>query len=226
MTETTPSTASWITAPGTDPQHPILRTRFTPRDRVTSARLLVSGLGAFHAHLNGSRVSADELAPGQTHFGTTVLLNAYDVTDLMNQGANALAVEVGRGFYAMNTPNVWGWHAPSWKGSCRALAELHLEYADGSTEAIITGPHWKASTGPITADSMYGGEDYDCRLDLGDWTSADFDDSPGRCRDRRLSRRRADDHPGGARPGAGGRDLRRLAGCSSVHGAGSPTSAV
>ncbi|HEY5783274.1 MAG TPA: alpha-L-rhamnosidase N-terminal domain-containing protein [Microlunatus sp.] len=79
MTETTPPTAGWITAPGVDPQHPLLRTTFAPRDRVTSARLLVTGLGAFHAHLNGSRVAADELA-GQTNFGRTVLLNAYDVT--------------------------------------------------------------------------------------------------------------------------------------------------
>ncbi len=177
MTETTPSTASWITAPGTDPQHPLLRRTFTTSSPVTSARLLVTGLGAYHAHLNGSRVSADELAPGQTDFGTTVLLNAYEVTDLIAVGPNALAIEVGRGFYAMNTPNVWGWHTPPWRGSCRALAELHLAYADGSSEVIVSGPEWKASTGSVTADSMYGGEDYDCRLDPDDWTAVTFDDS-------------------------------------------------
>jgi DNA-binding LacI/PurR family transcriptional regulator len=42
---------------------------------------------------------------------------------------------------------------------------------------IMTGPDWKACSGPITADSMYAGEDYDCRRDPGDWTSTDFDDS-------------------------------------------------
>ena len=177
MTETTPSTGSWLTAPGTDPQHPLLRRTFTARASVRSARLLVTGLGAYHAHLNGSRVSADELAPGQTHFGKTVLLNAYEVTELINEGTNALAIEVGRGFFAMNTPNVWGWHTAPWKGSCRALAELHLDYADGTAEAIVTGPGWKANAGPVTADSMYAGEDYDGRLDPGDWTAADFDDS-------------------------------------------------
>jgi alpha-L-rhamnosidase len=98
-----PSTASWLTAPGTDPQHPLLRRTFTARASVRSARLLVTGLGAYHAHLNGSRVSADELAPGQTHFGKTVLLNAYEVRELINEGTNALAIEVGRGFFAMNT---------------------------------------------------------------------------------------------------------------------------
>ena len=176
MTETTPSTASWITAPGSDPQHPLLRTTFNPQAQVTSARLLVTGLGAFHAHLNGSRVSADELAPGQTDFAKTVLLNTYDVTALIDDGTNALAIEVGRGFYAMTTPNVWGWHTAPWRNSCRALAELHLSYTDGTTEMITTGPGWKASTGPITADSMYAGEDYDARLDAPGWTSADFDD--------------------------------------------------
>jgi len=179
VTETTPSTASWITSPGADPQHPLLRTTFTPRDRVTSARLLVTALGAFHAHLNGSRVSADELAPGQTHFAKTVLLNAYDVTELINEGTNALAIEVGRGFYAMNTPNVWGWHTPPWKDSCRALAELHLDYADGTSEMTVTDPGWKVSTGPITADSMYGGEHYDCRLEPGDWTPPASTTAPG-----------------------------------------------
>jgi alpha-L-rhamnosidase len=177
VTETTPSIASWITAPGSDPQHPLLRTTFTPRGHVTSARLLVTGLGAFHAHLNGARVSLDELAPGQTHFGRTALLMAYDVTELIDEGVNALAIEVGRGFYAMTTANVWGWHTAPWKDSCRALAELHLTYADHTAELIGTGPGWKASTGPITADSVYGGEDYDCRRDPGDWTSIDFDDS-------------------------------------------------
>src|SRR6476661_6326788 len=154
-----PSTATWITAPGSDPQHPLLRTTFNLRAQVTSASLLVTGLGAFHAHLNGSRVSADQLAPGQTDFGKTVLLNAYDVTAMIDEGTNALAIEVGRGFYAMTTPNVWGWHTAPWRNSCRALAELHLSYTDGTTEVITTGPGWKASTGPITADSMYAAED-------------------------------------------------------------------
>jgi alpha-L-rhamnosidase len=177
VTTTTPSAATWITAPGEDPQHPLLRRTFTVAGPVAEARLLVTGLGAFHAHLNGARVSADELAPGQTHFGRTVLLNAYDVTDRVVEGRNALAIEVGRGFYAMTTPNVWGWHTASWRDSCRALAELHLAYADGTTEVVGTGADWKARLGPVTADSMYGGEDYDSRLDPGDWTSADFDDS-------------------------------------------------
>ena len=80
VTETTPSTASWITAPGTDPQNPLLRRTFTTSPPVTSARLLVTGLGLGHAHLNGSPFSADELAPPQTDFGTTVRPNAYEVT--------------------------------------------------------------------------------------------------------------------------------------------------
>ncbi len=31
----------------------------------------------------------------------------------------------------------------------RFKSQLHLEYADGSTEIVATGTNWKAATGPI-----------------------------------------------------------------------------
>ena len=211
MTETTPSTASWITAPGADPQHPILRTTFTPRDRVTSARLLVTGLGAFHAHLNGSRVSADELAPGQTHFGKTVLLNAYDVTDLINRGRQRPGGRGGSGLLRDEHPERLG--------LARTLVEGQLpgtrRAAPGVRRRQHGGDHHRAALeGEHRSDHR--------RLDVRR-RGLRLPPRPGRLdvrrlrrqrlgrrRDRRLSRRRADDHPGGARPGAGGRDLRRL----------------
>jgi len=169
--------ARWISAPGEDPQHPLLRTRFTVSGEVSRATLVVSGLGVFHAHLNGVEVADTELEPGQTNFSRTALLCSYDITALLRPGANALGIELGRGFYAMNQENVWNWHRPPWRDSMRALAELHLEYADGRTEMIATSSSWKGCCGPITRDSMYGGEDYDCRLDPGSWTSPEFDDT-------------------------------------------------
>lgn len=170
-------TARWISAAGADPQHPLLRTAFEVSGEVSGARLVVSGLGVFHAHLNGSPVSDTELEPGQTNFSRTALLCSYDVTSLVTPGPNALGIEVGRGFYAMDQENVWNWHRPPWRDSLRAIAELHLTHADGRTEIVETSSSWKASCGPVTRDSMYGGEDYDASLEPGDWTRAEFDDS-------------------------------------------------
>lgn len=170
-------TARWIAAPGADPQHPLLRTTFEVPGEVARATLLVSGLGVFHAHLNGQPVADTELEPGQTNFARTALLCSYDVTSLVHPGRNAIGIELGRGFYAMDQENVWDWHRPPWRDSLRAVAELHLELADGTTQVVETGPDWQATTGPITRDSMYGGEDYDAALDPGPWTEADFDAS-------------------------------------------------
>ena len=57
------------------------------------------------------------------------------------------------------------------------LAQLEIEYVDGSTERIVTDKSWTASTGPILSNSLYDGESYDARLELDGWATVDYDDS-------------------------------------------------
>ena len=45
----------------------------------------------------------------------------------------------------------------------RLRAQLHVEYADGTTEIVATGPSWKAATGPIPEADFLMGETYDAR---------------------------------------------------------------
>ena len=49
-------------------------------------------------------------------------------------------------------------------GPLKAIAHLRLEYADGSTETIVTDKSWQVAPGPITFNNIYGGEDFDARL--------------------------------------------------------------
>src|SRR5262249_19839394 len=53
----------------------------------------------------------------------------------------------------------------------------HLEYADGSSAVIGTGPDWKASTGPTREADFQMGETYDARLELDGWDRPGFDDT-------------------------------------------------
>ena len=48
----------------------------------------------------------------------------------------------------------------------RVLAQLVLDYADGSGEIVATGPGWKAHTGPVRDADFLMGETYDARLEL------------------------------------------------------------
>lgn len=55
--------------------------------------------------------------------------------------------------------------------------KLSITYADGTKEEIISDKDWKYSPSPIVFNSMYGGEDYDARLEQPGWDTSGFDDS-------------------------------------------------
>jgi alpha-L-rhamnosidase len=57
------------------------------------------------------------------------------------------------------------------------LAQLEIRYADGTTQRVVTDESWRAITGPILASDIYDGETYDARLERGDWSRPNYDDS-------------------------------------------------
>ncbi|WP_427166694.1 alpha-L-rhamnosidase [Streptomyces sp. C1-1] len=151
-----------------------LRHEFTlPRRKVARARLYATALGLYEAHLNGGRVGRDRLAPGWTDYRTRVQYQTYDVTALLRPGANAIGVYLAPGWYAGNVgmfgPGQYGQH-PSF------LAQLEVEYADGTSERVTSGTDWRAAGGPIVAADLLNGETYDARKETPGWTSPGFDD--------------------------------------------------
>jgi hypothetical protein len=61
-------------------------------------------------------------------------------------------------------------------GPLKAIAQLRLEYADGTVAIIGTDDQWRVAPGPITFSSVFGGEDFDARLNPIGWDTPDFDD--------------------------------------------------
>ncbi|MDQ1032576.1 alpha-L-rhamnosidase [Streptomyces umbrinus] len=144
-----------------------------PRKKVSRARLYATALGLYEAHLNGRRVGRDELAPGWTDYRERVQYQTYDVTGLVRQGANAIGAYVAPGWYAGNV----GMFGPHQYGERPALlAQLEVEYADGTSERITSGTQWRAASGPIVSADLLGGETYDARKETAGWTSPGFDD--------------------------------------------------
>jgi alpha-L-rhamnosidase len=151
-----------------------LRHEFTlPRKKVARARLYATALGLYEAHLNGRRVGRDQLAPGWTDYRERVQYQTYDVTSLLRPGANAIGTYVAPGWYAGNV----GMFGPHQYGERPAmLAQLEIEYADGTSERVTSGTDWRAAAGPIVAADLLGGETYDARMETAGWTSPGFDD--------------------------------------------------
>ena len=122
MSDIDPSLARWVTAPGEDPQNPLLRLSFELPSPPLAARLWVTGLGTFRAHVNGTEVNRGRLDPGLTDPRRRIQVVEVEAAPLLVQGRNVLAVELGRGFHAMTTPNEWRWHRAPWRGPVRAWA--------------------------------------------------------------------------------------------------------
>jgi len=151
-----------------------LRRGFTLSKSLTSARLFATALGSYRVYLNGNRVGNDVLTPEFTDYRKRVLYQVYDVTSMLASGKNQIAALLGDGWYG--SPLTWvGMHffAPP----TRFIAQLELDYADGSHETIVTDDSWKASSSPIVRSQIYSGEVYDARLEQAGWEKADFDDS-------------------------------------------------
>jgi alpha-L-rhamnosidase len=169
--------AGWISAPETNWASTLLRREFVVKPGLTRALLNVCGLGQYELTLNGRKVGDDFLSPGWTDYRKTCLYDTFDVTKQLRPGQNAIGLELGNGMYrVVREPGRFSKFAGSF-GPQQAIAQLRLEYADGSVEFLGTDDRWRAVPGPITFSSIYGGEDFDGRLDPHGWNRPGFDDS-------------------------------------------------
>ena len=156
---------------------PMLRRAFTLEGKIKQARAYVCGLGYYELHLNGKKIGDHLLDPGYTRYDKRALYVTYDVTDALRRGKNAVGVILGNGWYNVQTRAVWDFHKAPWRAAPKLLMQLRVEYADGHVETIGTDSRWTTSDGPITFDSIYGGETYDARAEKPGWDTADYDDS-------------------------------------------------
>jgi hypothetical protein len=167
--------AKWITAPRTDKDPlPIFRKAVRFDKPVKEAIIHICGLGHYELTINGRRVGDHEMDPGWTNYRKTCLYSSYNVTDLLTPGDNAIGVILGNGMY-----NVPGGRYVKFKGTFgppKLICQMHVTFADGSAETLVSDGTWKWALGPITFTCIYGGEDYDARREQAGWDRPGFDD--------------------------------------------------
>ncbi len=155
-----------------------MRKTFELGKKVKAAYLAICGLGYFESYINGKKTGTDVLSPAFTRYDEESMYLVYDVADLLTEGKNAMGVILGNGWYNCFAEDPWNTRAATWKHLPKVISELHITYEDGTTEKICSEPiTWKANKGPITFNGIRNGEYYDARLELGNWTEADYDDS-------------------------------------------------
>jgi alpha-L-rhamnosidase len=156
---------------------PYLRREFPLVKPVRRARMYATARGVYELYINGNRVGNDELAPGWTDYDRRIQYQTYDVTPLLAEGTNALGAVLGDGWFA----GFVGFD-PKHRGALygprpQLLAQLDIEYEDGTTESFATEGSWSCSKGPILFSDLLMGESYDARREMPGWAEPGFDDS-------------------------------------------------
>lgn len=153
---------------------PYLRKEFHLASAIASARLYVTARGLYEFSINGQRVGADVFTPGDTDYAQRIQYQVYDVTALLQPGANAAGAILGDGWYC----GYVGWQQRQNYGERPLLlAQIEITYADGTREVVATGADWKTSFGPILEADFLQGEIYDARREMPGWNRPGFDDA-------------------------------------------------
>jgi alpha-L-rhamnosidase len=154
----------------------MLRHEFALTKPVRRAMVYFSGLGLSELYINGAKVGDAVLSPALSQYEKRAFYVTYDVTGQLRPGANAVGAWLGNGrFYAprLSVPT-----ATVGFGFPKLLFQMHVEFADGTSEDILSDDTWKLTTdGPIRANNEYDGEDYDARKEMPGWTQPGFDDA-------------------------------------------------
>ena len=146
-----------------------LRREFRTEQAITHATAYAVGVGYYEMYINGAKVGDRVLEPAVSDYRERVYYGTFDVTEMVREGRNAVGAIVGNGhFFA---PRVADPITTLTFGLPRFICQLELEYEDGTVERIVSDESWKATNeGPIGANNIYDGEDYDATKDLGAWT--------------------------------------------------------
>lgn len=171
--------AKWIdTGTGNrGPEMPIFRREFKIVKPVRRAILSICGLGQFELHIDGKKIGNDVLQPGWTDYAKTCLYVSEDVTGNLSAGKHAVGVMLGNGMYnVVRTKGRYTKFVHSF-GPPVLIAQINIQYTDGSSQRIGTDSTWKVAPGPIMFSSIYGGEDFDARKEQGGWDKPGFNDS-------------------------------------------------
>ena len=166
-------TAKWIGAEMTveDRFAPIFKKEFNTAKDVSKAEISMCGLGLFELKVNGNLPDDSVLNPPHTQYSKTVLYRTFDITPMLGKD-NIITVELGHSFFNEET-TIWNWQLAPWRDIPKLIAQIDIEYSDGTKERIITDESWLVTLdGPTIANSIYLGETYDARKTEFNWQNA------------------------------------------------------
>lgn len=138
---------------------------------ITKATAYCAGPGGYVFYVNGKRVS-EPFAGLLNDDAVTIAYDVYDITSLISSN-NVFAAELGAGNYYLDSTS-----SRNYYDYPRFFANIFIEYADSTTQTIVTDNTWKLNTaGPLRYTAGSEGECYDAHREFGAWTTVEYNDS-------------------------------------------------
>ena len=163
---------AWNAVPEISKRSIYLRKEFNVKSNLKKATAYICGLGLYEFTLNGKKVGDMEFAPLWSDYDKSVFYNVFDVTKLLAKRGNAVGVMLGNGFYNVNGGRYRKLQISFGPPTLRFV--LMLEYKDGTTDKVVSDGSWKYDVSPVLFNCIYGGEDYDARLEQDGWDIENF----------------------------------------------------
>ena len=124
-------------------------------DRVT---VYASAMGVYDLLVNGKKVGDNFMAPGCTSFRKRLQYQAYDITDAI-EPQTSISLVCGTGWAV----GYYGYIERRFSASdhVSVIAEIVIEYTDGTELRIGTDESWEVFTSQILYSELYFGETFD-----------------------------------------------------------------
>ena len=172
-----PWAGKWISDPlyhfdsPASPVPMVFRRRFTLEKPAKQLRTVATAMGIFDMYLDGKRLSEEYFNPGFTDYSAQLQYVLYETEEIPAGSHEFMAVVVGGWAVGRSTHIDDTTKSRSKLSADRQalLAELHFQYADGSSETIASDGCFEVTEdGPWRFADWYDGEIYDARISLAD----------------------------------------------------------
>jgi alpha-L-rhamnosidase len=154
---------------------PLLRKAFQLDRPIRRATLCYAAHGMAGVSINGSKVGDAVLDPPFTDYTQRIVYRAYDVTRLLATGENVVGATLGNGFFS--TPGCGFGQRHHGHGQPRLLAQIDIEFTDGTRQTIATDNTWKWARSEIAFNDVWQGYIEDRRLARPGWDRPGFADA-------------------------------------------------
>lgn len=151
--------ADFIGTQDKDTYHPCFERKFEleQAEKISKARIYITGLGLYEAYINGEKIGNEYLAPFCNDYHQEIQYQTYDIKELL-QKDNCIEIITGNGWYKGRLG--YEGDAAYYGNRFGTIAELHIEYENGESFVLGTDETWMYRGSDIAMSDIYDGEEY------------------------------------------------------------------